>query len=171
MMFDITFAGQEEFLNFGRGSDKVKRKSRIGLASSLATGATIGASKYGTLGALSGAGNVAGIGIGIDKDIDKERERFKKSGAKSRLGKITNDTKSGAKNVGGATASLGLINTILKTKGKLKDRAIKGVGKGVVWGAKGALAGGLVGSAVGTTRGFVQPNKKKSLLQRLRDKK
>jgi hypothetical protein len=159
------------FANFGRGRDRTKRKSRIGLATSLITGGVIGASKYGALSALSGAGNLAGIGMGIDKDIDKERERFKKSGARSRLGKIANDTKSGARNVGGATASLGLINTVLKTKGKLKDRAIKGVSKGLVWGAKGALAGGLAGSGVGTARGLVQPNKKKSLLQRLKDKK
>jgi hypothetical protein len=169
-MREIIFVNSTN-INFGRGKDKTKRKSRIGLASSIATGATIGASKYGALGALSGAGNLAGIGIGIDKDIDKEKTRFKKSGSRSRLGKVANDAKSGARNVGGATASLGLINTVLKTKGKLKDRAIKGIGKGLVWGAKGALAGGLAGSSVGTTRGLVQPNKKKSLLQRLKDKK
>lgn len=169
-MRKVIFANSTN-LNFGRGKDKSKRKSRIGLVSSLATGGIVGVSKYGTLGALSGAGNLAGIGIGIDKDIDKERTRFKKSGARSRLGKVANDAKSGARNVGGATASLGLINTVLKTKGKLKDRAIKGISKGLVWGAKGALAGGLAGSGVGTARGLVQPNKKKSLLQRLKDKR
>jgi len=171
MMFDITFAGQEECLNFGRGKDKAKRKSRV----SIAAGAGLGTIAGGPVGTIAG-------GL-IAKGINKEKDRYEKQGPRSPLGKIGHDAKLGAKSVGiGSAITAGLAGAALgsklptvKKKGflglgrdkkaesrqKLKNTLI-GAGLGVLGGGvSGAVSGAGNGALVGATRGFVQENKTK----------
>lgn len=169
MMFDITFTGQEEFLNFGRGKDKAKRKSRV----SVAAGAGLGTIAGGPVGTIAG-------GL-IANGINKEKDRYEKQGARTHLGKIGHDAKLGAKSVGiGSAITAGLAGAALgsklptvKKKGflglgrdkkaesrqKLKNTLI-GAGLGVLGGGvSGAVSGAGNGALVGATRGFVQENK------------
>jgi outer membrane lipoprotein SlyB len=214
-MRKIIFANSND-VNFGRGKDKKKRKSRtlltdakdfvvgaknavkeanikspkdlvdiynrrkdrssIGTNSLTAIGATLGARqamKTGTnptLGALSRAYNLSFIGAAVDRRISKEKARFRKEGARTRLGKIANDTRVGAASAAGTYALDGAFKQVMQP-GSPKSKALKAVAGAIYGGIKGAAIGGTIGSGVGTVRGFVQPNKKKSILQRLKDKK
>lgn len=170
-MFDITFTGQEEFLNFGRGKDKAKRKSRV----SVVAGAGLGTVAGGPVGTIAG-------GL-IARGINKEKDRYEKKGPRTHLGKIGHDAKLGAKSVGiGSAITAGLAGAALgsklpttKKKGflglgrdkkaesrqKLKNTLI-GAGLGVLGGGvSGAVSGAGNGALVGATRGFVQENKTK----------
>lgn len=170
-MFDITFTGQEELTNFGRGKDKAKRKSRV----SVAAGAGLGTVAGGPVGTIAG-------GL-IAKGINKEKDRYEKQGPRSHLGKIGHDAKLGAKSVGiGSAITAGLAGAALgsklptvKKKGfldlgrdkkaenrqKLKN-TLMGAGLGILGGGvSGAVSGAGNGALVGATRGFVQENKTK----------
>lgn len=109
------------------------------------------------------------IGNKLGRKVDKNIQSFKKSGPKSRLGKIGNDSKLGAS----TGASLGLlqgVNNAAKVPGTLRQKLANGAGYAAAQTIKGALVGGGAGATVGTARGFIQPNKKKSLLDKLRRK-
>jgi hypothetical protein len=171
MMYDITFANQNQFTNFGRGKDKVKRKSRV----SVAAGAGLGTVAGGPVGTIAG-------GL-IARGINKEKDRYEKEGPRSHLGKIGHDAKLGAKSVGiGSAITAGLAGAALgsklpttKKKGflglgrdkkaearqKLKNTLI-GAGLGVLGGGvSGAVSGASNGALVGAGRGFLQENKTK----------
>ena len=148
----IKFIGNTQS-SFGRGKDKAKRKSKAGLA-------------YGVVNGLA-TGKVSGLaastvgGALIDRKIEKEKLRFEKEGARSRLGKIGSDAKTGAK-IGGATSALqGAYIGARATKGSLKQK-LQGAGLAALGsGIGGAIGGGVTGAGVGAVRGFLQPNKKK----------
>lgn len=204
-MRKVIFANSTN-LDFGRGKDRKKRKSRtllsdtkdfvvgaknavkeanikspkdlvdiynkrrdrssVGTNSLTTLGAALGARsamKSGmnpTLGALSGAYNLSFIGGAVDRKISKEKARYRKEGARTRLGKVGNDTKVGAISAAGSYAIDGAIKQ-LRRPGSIKSKALKTIAGAIYGGAKGAIIGGTVGSGVGTVRGFVQPNKKK----------
>ena len=130
-----------------------KKKSRVGLKTGLITGALGG----GVTGAI-GSGISGAI---VDRQIDKEKDRFRKKGARSRLGKIGNDTKIGAKTIGGMSVLKGVIASVRANPGSFKQKLAGAITSGVSSGALGSIGGGLIGSGVGLVRGFRQPNKKK----------
>ena len=153
-----------------------KDRSSVATNSTAALGAVLGASqatKLGInpkLGALTGAFNLSTIGSAADREISKEKTRYRKEGARSRLGKISNDVRIGAKSTAGFLAIDEAFNTgkkqLMKTNGlPLKRRIIRTVGAGIggalLGAAKGSAIGAGIGSGVGTIRGFVQKNKKK----------
>lgn len=204
-MRKIVFANKPSstyFLGKGRGKDKKKRKSRtlltdarnlinnyqarndkssVATKSTAALGAALGASQAAKLGmnpatgALIGAFNVASIGMSADRQIAKEKGRYRKEGARSRLGKIANDAKVGARSTAGFLALDEAFRTgsrqfqkqlaVPYQKFSGKKMLIRTVGAGLggaLLGAlKGTAIGAGIGSGVGTVRGFVQPNKKK----------
>jgi hypothetical protein len=171
MLYDITFANQNQFTNFGRGKDKTKRKSRV----SVAAGAGLGTVAGGPVGTIAG-------GL-IARGINKEKDRYEKQGPRSHLGKIGHDAKLGAKSVGiGSAITAGLAGAALgsrlptvKKKGflglgrdkkaeakqKLKN-TLMGAGLGILGGGvSGAVSGAGNGALVGAGRGFLQENKTK----------
>lgn len=123
------------------------------------------------LGAYSGAVTAGSIGLKVDKQISKEKIRYQKEGARSRFGKIINDTKTGAKATAGIVGTNQAIMQTIKSLSKQKGLPIKtrvlgaigaGVGGAIYGAAKGAVIGGSIGSGVGIVRGFVQKNKTKN---------
>lgn len=153
-----------------------KDRSSIATNSTAALGAALGASQASKLGmspatgALIGAFNLSTIGRAADREISKEKARYRKEGARSRLGKIGNDARIGAKSTAGFLAVDETFRAgkrqLMKTNGQpLKRRIIKTVGAGVggalLGAAKGSAIGAGIGSGVGTIRGFTQKNKKK----------
>lgn len=204
-MRKIIFANQtisNYFLGRGRGKDKKKRKSRtlisdakdilnryqsrndrssVATKSTAALGAALGASqaaKLGmnpTTGALIGAFNVASIGMSADRQIAKEKGRYRKEGPRTRLGKIVNDAKVGARSTAGFLA----LDEAFKTGSRQFQKQLAvpyqkfsgkkmlirtggaALGGALVGALKGTAIGAGIGSGVGTVRGFVQPNKKK----------
>lgn len=107
------------------------------------------------------------VGNTLRKEVDKNKQKFLKSGPKSRIGKIANDTRLGTS----AGAALGLIKGAgdsLTTPGSVKKKIAYGLGHATKQALKGGIGGGSLGAGVGTARGFVQPNKKKSFLDRLK---
>jgi len=138
---------------FNLPSSQPKKKSRVGLKTGLVTG-------------LIGGGVTGAVGSGvsgalIDRQIDKEKDRFRKTGARSRAGKIGNDAKIGAKTIGGMSALQGAVSGARLTPGSLKQKIAGAVTSGLTSGVAGTASGGLLGSGVGLVRGFRQPNKKK----------
>lgn len=129
-----------------------QKKSRVGLKTGLAYGALTGrikgAALQGTVGALA------------DRQINKEKARFRKEGARSRLGKIGNDARIGASASGAVAAGLGALHGA-RIPGSIGQRAVGAAISGISSGVAGAIGGGLTGSGVGLVRGFRQPNKKK----------
>ena len=164
---------------FNAGRDIYNRKrdsSSVATKSTAALGAALGAKAASRLGmspatgALIGAFNLSTIGSAADREISKEKARYRKEGARSRLGKIVNDTKIGAKSTAGFFATTGAIHQVRRSLAKPGNLPIKtkilgaigsGVGGAIYGGAKGALLGGTIGSGVGTIRGFRQKNKDK----------
>lgn len=155
---------------------KRKDSSSVATNSTAALGAALGASQAAKLGmspatgALIGAFNLSTIGSAADREISKEKARYRKEGARSRLGKIGNDARIGAKSTAGFLALDEAFRTgkrqLMKTNGlPLKRRIIRTVGAGLggalLGAAKGSAIGAGIGSGVGTIRGFTQKNKKK----------
>lgn len=167
----------KDLFNIGRDIYNRKRdRSSIATNSTAALGAALGASqaaKLGmnpTTGALIGAFNLSTIGSAADREISKEKARYRKEGARSRLGKIGNDARIGAKSTAGFVALDEAFRTgkrqLMKTNGQpLKKRIIRTVGAGLggalVGGLKGSAIGAGIGSGVGTIRGLTQKNKQK----------
>lgn len=107
------------------------------------------------------------MGNKLGRKVDKNIQDFKNSGPKSRLGKITNDAKIGAS--GGA--ALGFIKgagSSLTTPGSVKKKIAYGLGHATRQALNGGIGGGSLGAGIGTARGFVQPNKKKSFLDKFK---
>ena len=167
----IHFIGNTQS-NFGRGKDKTKRKSklsslfnrnnlleptkksRIGLKTGLVDGLLTGR--------VSGLVGSTAAGATIDRQINKEKARFKKEGARSRLGKIGNDAKTGAIAAGLSGALQGAYVGAKINKGPLKQKLL-GAGLSALASAKAsAKTGAGIGAGIGTVRGFLQPNKKKN---------
>lgn len=146
--------------------NKRKDASSVGTTSTILLGAGLGArhaikmKQNPKLGALIGVTNMMGIGGAIDKRISKEKARYRKEGARTRLGKVANDARIGAASTAGTYALDGAFRQVMRP-GSIKTKVIKGIAGTIYGGAKGALIGGTVGSGVGLVRGFVQPNKKK----------
>lgn len=153
-----------------------KDRSSVATNSTAALGAALGANQAAKLGmnpatgALIGAFSLSTIGSAADREISKEKARYRKEGARSRLGKIGNDARIGAKSTAGFLAFDEAFRTgkrqLMKTNGQpLKRRIIRTVGAGLggalLGAAKGSAIGAGIGSGVGTVRGFVQKNKGK----------
>ena len=153
-----------------------KNKSSVATKSTAVLGAFLGASQAGKVGinpalsAATGAFNFSVIGSAADREISKEKARYRKEGARSRLGKVINDAKIGAKSTAGFLAVDEAIKQTRRSLAKpgnlpLKTKILGAIGSGVggaiYGGAKGALLGGTIGSGVGTIRGFKQKNKTK----------
>ena len=107
------------------------------------------------------------VGNTLRKEVDKNKQRFLKSGPKSRIGKIANDTKLGA-SAGAALGFLKGAGNSLTTPGSVKKKIAYGLGHATKQALKGGIGGGSLGAGIGTTRGFIQPNKKKSLLDKFK---
>ena len=143
-----------------------KDKSSVATNSTALLGAALGAkqaAKHGinpATGALMGGLDLASIGMNVDRQVTKEKARYKQEGARPRLGKISNDAKTGAKSVAGLFATKEAIKQ-LRRPGSLKTKTLKTVGGAVYGGIKGSVIGGGIGISSGITRGFPQPNKKK----------
>ena len=182
-MSNISFVGQVSstyLFGRGRGKDKKKRKGKNLLKESIKilpgtnTAAVLGGLYVGRDLASKGAGGInqnlerfdkslalISIGATADKLIHKEKLRFKKEGIpRSRVGKIVNDAKIGARSTAGIVSMRNGIKQFARP-GTLKSKALKGIAGAIYGGAKGAVIGGSVGSGIGVTRGFLQPNKKK----------
>lgn len=154
---------------YGRGKDKQKRRSRVGLISGATLGGLSSLRSGRTLSGTVGSALIgAGTGYLVDKGIDKEKKRYKAEGARSWMGKIVTDTKIGAKSVG-ATAGIigatggGIIGALMP--GSVSQKLVRG-GAGAVlggggFGVSGALTGASIGAQVGIARGLLQPNRKK----------
>ena len=164
------FNARKDIYNRKRGGSSVATNSTAVL------GAFLGASQAGKLGinpalsAATGAFNLSVIGSAADRGISKEKARYRKEGARSRLGKVINDAKIGAKSTAGFLAVDEAIKQTRRSLAKpgnlpLKTKILGAIGSGVggtiYGGAKGALLGGTIGSGVGTIRGFKQKNKTK----------
>ena len=101
----------KDLFNAGRHIYNRKRdSSSVATKSTAAVGAVIGASVAKSLkmspatSALIGAFNLSTIGSAADREISKEKARYRKEGARSRLGKVINDAKIGAKSTAGFLA-------------------------------------------------------------------
>jgi len=135
-MHKITFVGSTSSTYF-RGKDKQPRKKRL-----LKLGKT----------ALAVATN--------RNPIDREVNRYRQEGARTRLGKIRNDTKIGATTLGSAGILGGLSKGFNEGKG-LKSKALLAITTASFQGLQGAAIGSGLGISSGITRGFLQHNKRK----------
>jgi hypothetical protein len=153
-----------------------KDRSSVATKSTAVLGAGLGAvaakslKMSPTTGALIGAFNLSTIGSAADREISKEKARYRKEGARSRLGKIGNDAKIGAKSTAGFFAVNDAIKQTRRSLAKpgnlpIKTKILGAIGAGTagaIWGGvKGSALGGSIGSGIGTVRGFRQKNKKK----------
>lgn len=120
-------------------------------------------------GVYNGGMSALAVGAQADKQIAKEKARYQKEGARTRFGKIVNDTSIGVKSTAGILAANQAITQSVKSFAKRNGLPIKtkllgavgaGVGGAIYGAAKGAVIGGSVGAGVGTIRGFTQKNKK-----------
>lgn len=153
-----------------------KDRSSVATKSTAALGAVLGAAASGSLkmspttGALIGAFNLSSVGAAADREISKEKARYRKEGARSRLGKIGNDARIGAKSTAGFYALNDAIKQTRRSLAKpgnlpIKTKILGAIGAGtagaIYGGLKGSAIGAGIGSGVGTVRGFRQKNKKK----------
>lgn len=129
----ITFLGSINS-HYKRGKDRKKRIRRLG-AAALSTVLTT-------------------------NPISKEVYRYNKEGARSRLGKIKNDTKIGVVALSGKSILGGLNKGFNKGK-SFKQKTLLAATGAISEGIKGATIGGLLGSSTGILRGFIQPNRYK----------
>jgi len=148
------FNSSTKIIDFAFGIPaKPKKKSNVGLTTGIVNGLLTGR--------LSGAVGSAAAGAIVDRKIDKEKERFRKEGARTRLGKISNDAKIGAKAAGVTSALQGAYLGARGTQGSIKRKLASAALSSISSGVAGSVSGGITGAGVGTVRGLLQPNKKK----------